>query len=88
MPFGVVSGVSRGMGVSDGRGDRRREAAVLVVHVGHPIVTNGEFVAYRVVISQVSDAAFPELLWGGLLFWYVCVCVCVEVLASQRRQCL
>jgi len=41
MPFRVVSGVSRGMGVLDGAGDRRREWAVLGVNVGHPIVTSG-----------------------------------------------
>ena len=45
MPFGVVSGVGRRMGVSDGSGDRRREGAVLEVNVGHLIVTKGDFVA-------------------------------------------
>jgi len=29
MPFGVVSGVGRGMGILDVGGDRRREGAVL-----------------------------------------------------------
>jgi len=29
MPFGIVSGVGRGMGVLDEGGDRRREGAVL-----------------------------------------------------------
>jgi len=43
MPFGEVSGVSRGMGVLDGSGDRRREGAVLGVNLGRPIVTNGAF---------------------------------------------
>jgi len=45
MPFGVVNGVSRGMGVLDGGDDRRREGAVLRVSLGRPIVTNGVFVA-------------------------------------------
>jgi len=45
MPFGVVSGVGREMGVLDGCGDRRREGAVLGVNVGRSIVTNGDFVA-------------------------------------------
>jgi len=31
MPFGVVTGVGRGMDVLDGDGDRRREGAVLEV---------------------------------------------------------
>ena len=44
MPFGV-SGVGRGMGALDGVGDRRREGSYLGVNVGHPILTNGNFVA-------------------------------------------
>jgi len=44
MQFGMVGGVGQGMGVLDGRGDRRRAGAVLVVNVGHPIVTNENFV--------------------------------------------
>ena len=43
MPFGVVSGVSRGIGVLEGGGDRRRESAVFGVNLGHPIVTNRDF---------------------------------------------
>jgi len=39
MPFGVVSGIGRGMGVLDGSGDRRREGAVLGVNLWRPIVT-------------------------------------------------
>ena len=45
MPFGVVSGVSRGMGVLDGVEIVQGKEAVLRVNVGHPIVTNGVFVA-------------------------------------------
>jgi len=44
MPFVVVSGVVRGMGVLDGDGDRRREGAVLRMNLGRPIVTNGDFI--------------------------------------------
>jgi len=44
MPFGVVSGVDRGMGVLDDGGDRRRDRAILGVNVGHPIATSGDFV--------------------------------------------
>jgi len=39
MPFEIVSGVSRVMGVLDGRHDRRRNS--FGVNFGHPIVTNG-----------------------------------------------
>ena len=46
MPFGVVSTVGRGMGVLDGVEIVEGEGAVLVVNVGHPIVTSGDFVAY------------------------------------------
>ena len=46
MPFGVVSGVSRGMGVLDGVFIIKGEWAVLRLNVGHLIVTNGAFVAF------------------------------------------
>jgi len=49
MPFGVVSGVGRGMGVLDGGGDRRRGRAPLGANVGRPIVTNRD-----------GDALFPD----------------------------
>jgi len=41
MPFAVVSGVGRGMGVLDGGGDRRREAAVLGVDLGEGRMPRG-----------------------------------------------
>jgi len=56
MPFGVVSAVGRGMGVLDGGGDRRREAAVLGINVGHPIVTSG-------ILHVSGDTALPKLRW-------------------------
>jgi len=45
MPFGMVSGGGQGMGVLDGVVIIKGEGAVLGVNLGHPIVTNGEFVA-------------------------------------------
>ena len=39
MLFGVVSGVSRGMGVLDGGGDRRRGRGSFDGEIGRPIVT-------------------------------------------------
>jgi len=45
MPFGMVSGFGRGMGLLDGGCDRRREKGTFGVNLGRPIVTNGEFVA-------------------------------------------
>jgi len=40
MPFGMVSGVGRGMGLLDGDGGRRREVAVLGVNLWRPIASN------------------------------------------------
>jgi len=45
MPFGVVSGVGRRMGVLDVGGDCQRERGGFGVNVGHPIATIGDFVA-------------------------------------------
>jgi len=42
MPFGVVNGVGRGMGVLDSGGDRQREMTVLRVSFGRPVVSNGD----------------------------------------------
>jgi len=57
MPFGVVRGVGRGMGVLDGGGDRRREGAVLGVNLGRPIVTNGSFA------TQLFSNYFEDLFY-------------------------
>jgi len=45
MPFEMESGVGRGMSVLDGVEIVEEKGAVLGVNVGHPIVTNGDFVA-------------------------------------------
>jgi len=45
MPFGMVSGVGRRIGVFNGVVIIEGEEAVLRVNLGHPIVTNGNFVA-------------------------------------------
>ena len=44
MPFWVVNGVIRGMGVLDGGSDRRRERTILGVNFRRPVVTDGDFV--------------------------------------------
>jgi len=41
----MVSGTGRGMGVLDEGGDRQRGRDSFWGNVGHPIVTNGDFVA-------------------------------------------
>ena len=45
MLFGMVSGVSRGMGELDGVVIIEGEWAVLGVNLGHPIVTSGDCAA-------------------------------------------
>jgi len=45
MPFGMVSGVGRGMGVLDGVEIVVGKGAVLGVNVGHAVVINGNFAA-------------------------------------------
>jgi len=44
MLFEVVSGVGQGMGVSNGSGYRSRGRGSFGVNLGHPFVTNGDFV--------------------------------------------
>jgi len=56
MPFGMVSGVGRGIGVLDGDGDRRRGRGSFGGEFGRPIVTNGD-----------CDAALPNLLLAVLV---------------------
>jgi len=46
MPFGMVSGIGRGMGVLDGVVIVKGKGAVLGVNLGHPIVTNGDFATW------------------------------------------
>jgi len=46
MPFGIMSGVDPGLGVSDGSGDRQRGRGSLGVNLGRRIVANGAFVQF------------------------------------------
>jgi len=43
MPFGVLTGIGRGMGVLNGVVIVKGEGAILGVNLGHPIITNGAF---------------------------------------------
>jgi len=51
MPFGVVTGISRGMGVLDGSGDRRRGRDSFGGDFGIPIATNGPLLRSCVEVS-------------------------------------
>jgi len=65
IPFGVVSGVSRGSGVLDGVVIVKGEGVVWGRgKLEHPTVTSGDFVAYAVSGGVV---AFPKLCWDFLL---------------------
>jgi len=46
-----------------------REGAVLEVNAGHPIATNGDFVAQLFSAMRGSDAALPKLLSDFLLLY-------------------
>ena len=45
MPFGMVSGIGRGIGVLNGVMIVKEEGTVLGLNLGRPIVTSGDFVA-------------------------------------------
>jgi len=59
MPFGVVSGVSRGIAVLDGDGDRRRGRGSLGVKLRRPSVTNGVF-ATRLFSNYFEDLLYED----------------------------
>ena len=61
MLFGVVSGVGQGVGELDGMEIVGREGVVLWVNVGHPIVTNGDFVAQLFSAARGGNVALPKL---------------------------
>jgi len=65
MPFGVVSGVKLGMGLLDFGGDRRRKGTVLGMNLGHPILTNGAFVASLCGSAYSDRAVVWQGEWGG-----------------------
>jgi len=69
MPFGVVRGVDRGMGVLDEGCDRRREGAVLEVNLKRPIVTNGVGLC-----DALFSNYFEDLLSIILLLHSDCFC--------------
>jgi len=72
MPFGLVNGVGRGMGVLGGDGDRRRRGAGLGINV--PLQPLGTFGTW---------ATWQDLfVYNAMLVCLSCVCV------SGRVRCL
>jgi len=47
------------------------EGAILRVNVGHPIVTDGDFVASLFSTIRGGDEAFPKLIWDLMLYLYL-----------------
>jgi len=67
MPFGVVSGVGRGMGVLDEGGDHRRGRGSFVGEFGASHCNRWGFCS--VIVRE--RRALLELLWGGLVLFGV-----------------
>ena len=65
MPFKVVSGVGRGIGVLDGVVIIRAEGAVLGVNVGRPIVTSGPLLHSCVEMREPIELLFGVVSWVG-----------------------
>jgi len=78
MPFGVVSGVGRRIGVLYRGGDRRRGS--FEVNLGRPIVARGDFVA----LLSDSNALFPNY-FGEDLFEQLLIMRLFEL--AHHQQC-
>jgi len=68
MPFGVVSGIGRGIGVLDGWRSLKT-GAVWGLNVGHPFCNQWGFNGEVILAVRGSDAALPKLLWDMLSFF-------------------
>jgi len=66
MPFGVVSGVDRDMGVLDGNGDRRRGRSSFGGYCGASHSNQWELCC--VIVRE--GHALPKLFWGDLFQFY------------------
>jgi len=75
MPFGMVSGVGRGMGVSDGAEGRDGFG----MNLGHPVVTSGDW-------RPCCVYSCARLFWGGLVLFGDCgAAACVLLRATRLR---
>jgi len=82
LPFGMVSGVGRGMGVLDGGGERRRGRDSFGVNLVCPIVINGDLLH-----SCARATSSSEMTLGGgnndniALFLYILVVFAVVIMS-------
>jgi len=67
MPFGVVSGVSRGMGVLDGGGDRRRGRGSFGDKFGASHSNQWELCGVIVSCCDGWRRGSPQITLGGLV---------------------
>jgi len=75
MPFGVVSGIGRGIGVLDGSGDRRRERGSFSGKCGASHCN-------QTLCVRGGDVALLKLIWDFLLFVGKCIFVTDFVLSE------
>jgi len=67
MPFGVVSGIGPGIGALDGVEIVDGKGAVWGINAGHPIVINGNFVAFLFSAVRLATQLFPNDFGEDLL---------------------
>jgi len=80
MPFGVVNGVSRGMGVLHGVVIVEGKEAVLGVNLGHPIVTSGTLLHSCVEVREPIELSFGVMSGVSL-----CIRVLDGIQVPQRE---
>jgi len=70
IPFGMVSGVDRRMGVLDGAGYRRRGKGSFGVNLGRPIVNNGTLLHSCAEVREPIELSFGVVsgLGPGIMY--------------------
>jgi len=90
--FGVVSRVGRGMGVLDGGSNCRREGQFLGVNLGHPTVTDGDFVAQMCESDTLFPDYFRENLFKDVMAYMIraqsCITCSYSVFIWMNIDCL
>jgi len=77
MPFGVVRGVGRGMGVLDGGGDRRRERASFGGEFGarssQITLRTCSLITAETVAAKLASGRRPKIIDGPHCFQHGCI---------------